>query len=385
MDLLPLPRPLSIKIGMVTHYMPPHLGGIELIAEDLFRQYREAGCKVRWIASRVPTQAPVSENGRIRIGCLNWLETYLGVPWPIWGPTALPRLLQMVKWADLVHIHDCLYCGSALALILARRLKKPVLLSQHIGMVAYSSECLNIMAQIAYQTLGRAVMNSATRVVFCTPSAEEFGGRLLRSQETSSSIALGVDTRRFYPPDPEERCQARLRLGLPEAGQVVLFVGRLQEKKGALVFQEVVNCNPGVHFVMVGDGPLRPAPRDNLTWLSVMPPDQMYQVYQTADALLLPSLSEGFPLAVLEAMASGVPVIVSRHLPFGTLLEQKGAGCTAERTPHAFSAVLERVLGEPGLAASLARRARMLVEKNWSSKAMTAKYLGLIQHLIGKG
>lgn len=384
MNLSPFPMPLSIKISMVTHYMPPHLGGIELMAESLFRQYREAGCEVRWMASRVPPQARGTENGRIRIGCLNWLESHLGVPWPIWGPTALPTLLQMVKWADIVHIHDCLYCGSALAMILARRLKKPVLLSQHIGTVEYSSLFLNILARLAYQTLGRAVLNAATCVVFCTPSAEEFGRRLLRSPETSSSIALGVDTRRFHPPNPEERCQAHLRLGLPEAGQVVLFVGRLLEKKGSLVFQEVVNCISGPHFVMVGDGPLRPVPRDNLTWLPVVPPDQMYQVYQTADAFVLPSLSEGFPLAVLEAMASGVPVIVSRHLAFATMLEKEGAGCTAERTPRAFSAALERVLGEPELAASLARRARMLVEKNWSSRGMTMKYLGLIQHLTGK-
>lgn len=370
---------------MVTHYMPPHLGGIELVAEGLFRQYQEAGCEVRWLASRVPPQAPGRENGRVRVGCWNFLESHLGVPWPIWGPSALPTLLQIVKWADIVHIHDCLYFGSALALILARHLKKPLLLSQHIGMVEYPSLFLNRLAHLAYQTLGSAVLNAATCVIFCTPSAEEFGRRLLRSPETSCSIALGVDTQRFRPPNPEERCQARLRLGLPEAGQVVLFVGRLLEKKGASVFQEVVNYTSGLHFVMVGDGPLRPVPQDNLTWLPVVPPDQMHQVYQTADAFLLPSLSEGFPLAVLEAMASGVPVIVSRHLPFGTMLEKEGACCTAERTPRAFAAALERVLGEPELATSLVRRAEILVEKNWSSKIMTTQYIDLIQHLTRKG
>lgn len=369
---------------MVTHYMPPHRGGIELVAEGLFHQYQEAGCEVRWLASRIPPQAPEKENGRVRVGCWNFLESHLGVPWPICGPSALPALLQMVKWADLIHIHDCLYCGSALALILARHLQKPTLLSQHIGMVKYPSLFLNLLAKLAYQTLGRAVLNAATCVVFCTPSAEEFGRRLLRSQETSWSIALGVDTRRFRPPNPEERRQARRRLGLPELGQVVLFVGRLSEKKGALMFQEVIDCISGPHFVMVGDGALHPAPRDNLTWLPMIPHEQMYQVYQTADALLLPSLSEGFPLAVLEAMASGVPVIVSRHLSFGTMIEKEGAGCTAERTPQAFAAALERVLGKPDLAASLATRAKILVEKNWSSKSMTAKYLGLIQHLTGK-
>ncbi len=385
MDLSPFPMPASVKIGMVTHYMPPHLGGIELVAESLFHEYQKAGCEVRWVASRVPPQVPARENGRFRVGCWNFLESRLGVPWPMWGPMALSPLLQMIKWADILHIHDCLYLGSALTLILARHLKKPVMLSQHIGMVEYASAFLNILARLAYRTLGRAVLNAATCVVFCTPTAEEFGRRLLREPETSSIIPLGVDTQSYRPPNPEERLQARLRLKLPLARQVVLFVGRLFEKKGVLEFQEIVKRNKRLHFVMVGDGPLRPVPRDNLSWFPFIPPDQMNQVYRTADVLLLPSLSEGFPLAVLEAMASGVPVIVSNHLPFGTMLEKEGAGCTAKRTPEAFCVVLERILESSELATSLAQRARMLVEKNWSRKSMAMNYLSLIHQLTSKG
>src|SRR2546426_5908516 len=76
----------SLRVGMVTHYMPPHIGGIENVAEALFRVYRATGCDVRWVASQVLTTAEPHEDGRIHVGCWNGFERWLGVPWPIWGP-----------------------------------------------------------------------------------------------------------------------------------------------------------------------------------------------------------------------------------------------------------------------------------------------------------
>jgi glycosyltransferase involved in cell wall biosynthesis len=373
---------LKLRIGMVTHYMPPHIGGIEICADQLFRSYKEAGHEVHWVASRVPPQTPRQENGLVRVGCWNWLERGLGVPWPVWGPASLTPLMAMIKWADILHIHDCLYYSSALTLALARRLNKPVLLSQHIGAVTYRSAVLNGLASLAYQTLGCAVLRGAAHVVFCTPAAEDFClGLAGRSLKAFSSIPVGVDIERFHPPSPEERYRARLNLGLPEGGPVVLFVGRLQEKKGAGEFQEVAEGNSGKHFLIIGDGPLRPPVKKNLTWLPRVPPESMAPVYHAADVFLLPSLSEGLPLSMLEAMASGVPVIVSRHLPIGGILEKEGAGWTAECTSGEFAATLTKVFEAPETAVSLAHRARRLVELRWSSKAMAKKYLSLIQQI----
>jgi glycosyltransferase involved in cell wall biosynthesis len=372
----------KLRIGLVTHYMLPHIGGIEILANQLFHSYRKAGCEVRWVSSRVPPQTPKQENGRVRVGCWNWLERRLGVPWPVWGPTSLTPLMAMINWADILHVHDCLYCSSALTLALARWLNKPVLLSQHIGAITYRSAILNGLASLAYKTLGRAVLRGASHVVFCAPAAEDFCLRLSGGfLKAFSSIPLGVDTERFHPPSPEERYRARLNLGLQEAGPVVLFVGRLQEKKGALEFQEVAERNSRNHFLVVGDGPLRPPAKKNLTWLPRVPPESMAQVYHAADVLLLPSRSESLPLATLEAMASAVPVIVSRHLPMGDILEKEAAGWTAERTSGEFAATLKRVLEAPETAASLAHRARRLVELHWSSKAMARKYLRLIHQI----
>ena len=74
-----------MKIGIVTHYMPPHIGGIELVADSLYRAYLAAGFEARWVAAREPKTAPAREDGRIRVRCWNGLESKLGVPWPVLG------------------------------------------------------------------------------------------------------------------------------------------------------------------------------------------------------------------------------------------------------------------------------------------------------------
>ena len=102
---------------MVTHYMPPHHGGIERVAETLFASYLEAGMDVRWVASHAPRDAPAREGRRTRVPCWNWPERAMGVPVPLWGPTAWREVSQLVRWADALHVHDCLYPGSIMAVV----------------------------------------------------------------------------------------------------------------------------------------------------------------------------------------------------------------------------------------------------------------------------
>jgi glycosyltransferase involved in cell wall biosynthesis len=225
-------------------------------------------------------------------------------------------------------------------------------------------------------------LGGVSHVAFCAAATADFCVRLSRGKlKAWSIISPGVDIQRFRPPTSEERRQARLNLGLPTVGTVVLFVGRLHEKKGALVVQELVARYDKLHFLMVGDGPLRPRANKNLTWLPLVPAENMALVYRTADVLLLPSVSESLSLVTLEAMASGVPVIVTRHLPIGDILEDESAGWTAEPTCAGFATCLERVLETPGTKAAVTRRARRLVELHWSNKATERKYLELIKQI----
>jgi len=133
----------------VTSYMPPHLGGIEQIAENLFTGYTSAGVEVRWVASRVPADAPPREGGRIRVPCFNLVEDVLGVPVPVWGPSGWAEIKRLVQWADAIHVLDCLYLSSAMAVMLSKRHDKPVLVSQNIGLIRYAFPPLNWIERVA--------------------------------------------------------------------------------------------------------------------------------------------------------------------------------------------------------------------------------------------
>ncbi len=365
--------------------MSPHLGGLEVAAESICRLYVEAGCRVRWVASRVSPPTASQYGERILVPCFNGLEQWLGVPWPVWGPGGMREIARLVRWADILHVHDCLYFGSAVAAWWASHARKPLLLSQHIGFVRYHSAILNGLERLAYGTLGRWVLRGASHVAFCTPAAEEFvTGLLGRRGVSATTIPYGIDTERFAPPSPLERNIARRTFGLPEDHRIVLFAGRLVEKKGIDIFLEVSRRRPLEHFLIVGDGPLRPGKTERVTWIPFVPPEQMEKVYQAADVFLLPSHGEGFPLSILEAMATGLPVVTSTGQTFAGVLEQEQVCLAVERTPVAFDKALNHLWETPGLASAMAARSRQLVIQRWGLNAMGSRYLALLRALTGK-
>ncbi len=363
--------------------MPPHLGGIELIAEVLRRAYLAAGCEVRWVASRVPPTLPHDEDGRIRVGCCNVLEQRFGIPWPVWGVEGIREVARLVRWADVLHVHDCLYFSSLIASIVAHRCRKPLVLSQHIGFVQYRSPILRGTEDLAYQIIGRFVLHRVSQLVFCTTAAETYLTTLLGIRPpTAITIPYGIDLARFVIPSAQQRVEARHHFSLPESGPIILFAGRFVEKKGIDLVMEVSRRLPSFHFFLVGDGPRRPATSPNVTWVPFVPQALMPTVYYAADTLLLPSHGEGMPLTILEAMATGLPVVTSRGELFAIQLERSGACLAVERQSEALCEALERLWQDPQLAEQLRVEGRSLVEREWSLEVMTQRYLQLLRDVV---
>lgn len=107
--------------------------------------------------------------------------------------------------------------------------------------------------------------------------------------------------------------------GVMSDQSVVLFVGRLSRHKGIKRLEKVMPAvlreRPDIHFVFVGDPQSPPSvPRDNdenVTVVGRIPPERMPHYYTRADIVVLPSLTEGLPLVLIESLLSGTPVIAS--------------------------------------------------------------------------
>jgi glycosyltransferase involved in cell wall biosynthesis len=304
----------SLRVLMISHYMPPHVGGIERVAESLVNGMLQRGHEVRWVASAVP-ERPGDDAHLLRVPAFNLLEERLGVPYPLWSPTAAATIARQVRKADIVHVHDCLYMGSALAALSCRRHRVPLVVTQHVGYVPFGA-LLDRVQRAAYQTLGRAVLGAADVVIAYSAHVEQHFTEL-GIHPRYHAIPNAIDTDLFRPSAAEQRSAFRAAWGVPASANVMLFVGRLVGKKG---FEQVVELQrrlaaDNTVLVVAGDGPLagemEKAPGTVHLPNHRVPRHAMPQIYGMADLLYLPSRGEGLPLSIQEALCCGLPVVVS--------------------------------------------------------------------------
>jgi alpha-maltose-1-phosphate synthase len=298
-----------VRILSVTHFYEPHGGGIERVAAHLCRQFARDGHHAIWSASDgdPPPDAPISA---VPLPCSNPTEALLGLPMPIPGPRAICRLARAIGDSDAVIIHDSLYLTSIMAMVLARLRSKPVVVIQHIADISFASSLLRHLVKIANCLITQPMLLAAQRRVFIS---SEVRYQLLGARAEQHSLLLfnGVDTTIFHPQTARDRAAIRIRHGLPVDARLALFVGRFVEKKGLSVVEVVARDRPDLQIAMVGTGPIRPETW-NLPNVHVLGPQSQQTVaklYGASDMLLLPSVGEGYPLVIQEAMACGLPVI----------------------------------------------------------------------------
>lgn len=214
---------------------------------------------------------------------------------------------------DVVHAHSHLYFSTNLA-ALQRRLGGPPLAITNHGL--YSQTASEAVFDAYLRTAGRWTFDQGD-MVFCY--TEEDRERLCGFGVSApiEVVPNGIDTSRFTPEGP-------VSSDIPDGEPVVLFVGRLVEGKrpgdAVAAVDRLRETHPEAQLVICGDGPLRGALEsavaargmgDAVSFLGHVAYDEIPAVYRGADALVLPSRAEGLPRTVLEALASGVPVVVS--------------------------------------------------------------------------
>jgi glycosyltransferase involved in cell wall biosynthesis len=215
--------------------------------------------------------------------------------------------------------------------------------------------------------LTRAVIS---RVSYVVTVSDEFRNLLVSELGCPTPVAAlynGVDAEQFHPRD---RVACRRELGLPERDPIALYVGALIERKGVKVLlqalaRDTVSASD-LDLYLAGEGPQLDALKaltsangltDRVHFLGKVSKDHIHLWMGAADVLVLPSYSEGRPNVVLEAMASGIPVVATAVNGTLELISDGEDGLLFEPGDVAgLAACLRRLLQEPGLAAKLSAR-----------------------------
>jgi glycosyltransferase involved in cell wall biosynthesis len=377
--------PQALRIVLVTHYYPAHRGGVERIAGQLAeRLAARTGMRIEWHASDCDAPpAPAPGVSAVPAKSWNGIERRLGLPYPLWSPRALRRLAGACAKADVVHLHDCLYMANALAFHAARRARRPVVVTQHIGEVPYRNALLRAAQRGANHALGRRVLGGANRVVFESETVRRYFSRFVRFAQAPLLIENGVDTERFRPAPPEERAALRLRFGAGDR-PLFLFLGRFVEKKGLPVLRVLAERFPEARWLFAGWGPIDPAAwrLPNVSVVRSPGAEDLAPLYQAADLLVLPSVGEGFPLSVQEAMACGTPALIGAETAAGSphagkviLAEATGDAQTAER----WTARLRALLAERARLEALRARVGAFAREHWAWERCVERYAELFR------
>jgi alpha-maltose-1-phosphate synthase len=298
-----------MRILTVTHFYESHRGGIELVAGRLQRELAALGNDVHWAASAQDTPPDDGVITALPLRCIDPLEAVTGLPMPIPMPGSLRSLWRGVKSSDAVIIHDALYVTSIAAMLAAKWHKKRTLLIQHIGEIPFSSRILRGLLAMANRIVARPMLAHADDVIFISDTVRRYFGDLRRTRP-AQLMFNGVDSARFYLPSTAQRKDARAQYAMLDGHKHILFVGRFVEKKGLHILREIAAHMPDTQFHLVGSGPIDPTSwgLPNVQVLGPQSPDAIARLMHAADAFLLPSTGEGYPLVVQEALACGLPV-----------------------------------------------------------------------------
>jgi glycosyltransferase involved in cell wall biosynthesis len=229
-----------------------------------------------------------------------------------------------------------------------------------------------------YATLGLACSRSAAQSLY---------GEHWESNRRRQILHLGIDPALFSE-QVDPACE-RLRWGIPVDAPVIGHVGRfVPQKNHAFLLEVIAAClrlRPEVHFLLVGDGPLRPAIQKAVddrglskrVILTGARSDVPRLMLSAMDAFVFPSLWEGLGIVLLEAQAAGLPVLVSENVPdeFAVLPQQIERLPLGDGPEHWARRMLLRLdLPKPGREAALAalRRSGFTIDR--SARALQEVY-----------
>lgn len=362
-----------MKIAEVVAVFPPYPGGTGYVCYHNARELARRGHEVTVFTldfGRVQHADDQSEFAVVR----------LKTPFMFGGAGVVPQLYSRLQAFDVVHLHYPFFGGAEYVYLASLRFGTRYFLTYHQDVCGDSF--LKKMLLDCYELLFlKSILRKATKIGML--SVEHLkGSKAVTLVDWGKVVEMpnGVDTDIFFPREKDPALVQRYGL---QDKTVVLFVGHLQPFKGLPVLINALALikNPDIVLMVVGTGPLEQEYRKLVAMKGLgarvffagyqSQQEELPRFYNTGDIFVLPSVGapESFGMVVIEAMASGKPVIVSALPGPSQLVEQGVDGLTfAVADSEDLKQKIEYLLQQPekrGLIGSAARK-KVLENYSWS-------------------
>jgi glycosyltransferase involved in cell wall biosynthesis len=350
-------------------YYPPHVGGVEFCASNISRELTRRGLDVTVLTSDIgaagKTAAGIREGSGDepsvhRLRALEFAHTPLipSLPWRLWRASR----------GAVIHLHVSHVWSDIVATTVAALGRRPLVAHFHMD-TPTSGRFGFLFLWYKRRVLGRLLRRANAVIALSDEQAELVSIRYGVPAANIRVIPNGVAEEFFSDarPVPQAATERPLRL---------LFVGRMAAQKDLpLLVATASALGDEATLDLVGDGELRgdisrlvdalPAGRARM-W-GALSGEALLERYRAADVFVMTSVREGMPLALLEAMASGLPVVAADVQGLREFVGGVGI-LVDERTPEAFASAIRQVAADPGLRAELGAASRAAVRsRRWDA------------------
>ncbi|MEM4452263.1 MAG: glycosyltransferase family 4 protein [Ignisphaera sp.] len=302
---------------------------------------------------------------------LSTIPPYIPYFWSYGITFELIKQKKLLASSDVIHIHSYMQWHSDLSVILSERVNKPCVLTIH-AYGYYNGWLLGMLSKLYHRSIAKYFLNKPDLVIVLDPIAYKFFTKLVPESKIRM-IPNGIDYSRFSVAVPQETLQ-RIKSSLKLKRHVILYVGQLIPRKGVetliRAFKLLVKKGySDISLLIVGDGPeydkllkLMGSLQltENVRILRNVSDDFLVFLYKVADLFVLPSYYEGLPTVILEAFASGLPVIATKVGGIPWLIKSSKAGVLIEPGDYAsLSKAIENMLTDDSARKRMAMNASL--------------------------
>ena len=338
-------------LGLCDYFSEDSSGGSERAALELYRRLAARGATIRVLTTMLGGRRPVdsSDHLEVRVARSIDLSRALGIQAGL-APAAYREVRSMASEfrPDLIHAHTLFFQTSLAGALAQRKTGIPLVTTLQIAGLENLSQPVRALGRAYEQTAGRFILSRSARLIAVSPSVRDHLLELGASRDRISVIPNGVDLTRF---------KGAPRTVPAATPPTVAFVGRMIKNKGP---EKLLDALLQLHREQVpfrarfyGDGPLLSelTARAGAGGADIEFAGQVSDVasaLSTADILVRPSLTEGLPLALLEAMASCCCVIATDIPGNRDLVRDDVNGLlVAPRDPRALVHAIRALLQDP--------------------------------------
>lgn len=296
---------------------------------------------------------------------------------------------------DVIHIHSLFTFSTLAAALAARRSRTPYIVRPYGTLNRWGlMNRRRRVKQLSLKLIELPLLRGAASIHF-TSIEEENEAMEVGILRSATVIPLGIPVERLKATAQDKEAFFAHHIDIPPNRPLILFLSRLHPKKGLDLlipaFAEVLKSYPESYLLLAGSGDdayeatLRDlishlGVADQVRWLGFVTGTEKLEALAAATCFVMPSYSENFGIAAVEALAAGLPTIISDQVPIHETVTQYGAGwvvpCTIEAIRDALLDCLARPDDLPAMADAAVEAAQSYSVKTMASR-LEALYLAV--------